>query len=434
MADTTHDSFASFDLIEPIQQALRQAGYLQPTPIQAAAIPPLLEGRDLLGCAQTGTGKTAAFALPILQKIAASEKPPRKKCPRVLVLTPTRELASQIDESFREYGKHLRFRSVTVFGGVSQNRQVRALQRGVHVCIATPGRLLDLFSQGAVWFDQLDTFVLDEADRMLDMGFLPDLKRIIKELPPERQSLFFSATMPKPVRRLANDLLRDCVEVTIKPSAKAVNRIKQRLFQVAHADKFALLQHLLATQATGQALIFTKTKRGADRLVRKLKEHGLAVAAIHGDKTQATRNRVLRQFKSGEVDLLIATDVAARGIDIEGLKHVINYDMPHDPDSYVHRIGRTGRAGLKGSSLTFCTPAEQPQRVAVERLIGKKIAIEREHPYHVNRMVEATAGATAKPRRKKRFRSAYPSQKAKRVRGSTAPDAGQPKNKKRRRT
>ncbi len=412
-------SFFEFDLIEPLQRAIVAAGYRTPTPIQAAAIGPLLQGKDLLGCAQTGTGKTAAFALPILQKLHVANVRGRAKCPRVLVLSPTRELATQIADSFATYGKHLRVRMATVFGGVSPTRQIQAFARGVEICVATPGRLLDLFQQGAIWFDDVDTFVLDEADRMLDMGFLPDLKRIIKELPPQRQSLFFSATMLPPVRKLAAGLLTDHVEVIVTPPASTVKRIKQKLLLVQRSDKARLLKHLVETTASGQVLVFTKTKRGADRLAKQLKQADYRCEVIHGDKTQATRDRVLQGFKKGSVDILIATDLAARGIDVEGLQHVINFDIPHDAENYVHRIGRTGRAGAKGTALTLGCPEEHEFRIAVEKLIGDKIPVDTDHPYHhAYTTAESPRSRTRGPQARRRT---YATGKPKRQRGSTAP-------------
>jgi len=395
-SDASSRAFASFydlPLVEPLQRALAAAHYTTPTPIQAAAIPPLLAGQDLLGCAQTGTGKTAAFAIPVLQYLDTHRRRAAPKSPRVLVLSPTRELAAQIADSFATYGRFLKFRMTTVFGGVKQNPQVRDLARGVHLCVATPGRLLDLFQQGHLNFDQVETFILDEADRMLDMGFLPDLKRILRELPEQRHSLFFSATLPPPVRALAGELLQDHAEVMVTPSATTVEQIDQRLLRVEAADKLDLLVALLGSEATGQVLIFTKTRRGADRLLRQLPKRyadqaqpgRLRSAAIHSGKTQPARQRVLEAFKRGKVDVLIATDVAARGIDVEGLSHVINFDVPHEPESYVHRIGRTGRAGASGVAVSFCTPEEQRAWEAIEKLIGQAVPVDATQPFHTAR-------------------------------------------------
>ena len=384
-------AFHEFDLIEPLQRALAAAQYTQATPIQAAAIGPLLAGRDLLGCAQTGTGKTAAFALPVLQRLELDRRRAVPLAPRVLVLSPTRELASQIAQSFQDYGRFLQFRMATVFGGVNQNPQVRALQRGVHICIATPGRLLDLFDQRYLRLDHVDTFILDEADRMLDMGFMPALKRIIAELPEQRHSLFFSATMPPLVKRLATTLLTDHVEVMVTPQSSTVERIDQRVMMVRQSDKNDLLCDLLGRSATGQALVFTRTKRGADRLAKHLGQNRIRCAAIHGGKTQATRDRVLKGFKGGQVDVLVATDLAARGIDVEGLSHVINFDMPVEPESYVHRIGRTGRAGADGTAFSFCGADEHDALRAIEKLIGRRIPVDLDHPFHSNEAPVAPA-------------------------------------------
>lgn len=426
LSPTLPKTFYDFDLIEPLQRALHSEGYHEPTPIQAASIGPLLEGRDLLGCAQTGTGKTAAFAIPILQRLDADRKTPRPKCPQVLVLSPTRELASQISASFESYGKHLKFRVTTVFGGVSQGRQVRALERGVHICVATPGRLLDLFGQGCVWMDDVETFVLDEADRMLDLGFMPDLRKIMKELPPKRHSLFFSATMPPPVKKLAEGLLTNHVEVIVTPPSSTVERIEQCLMMVEHTDKMKLLRHVLDTEATGQVLVFTKTKRGADRLSKQLQKQDLSCEAIHGGKTQAGRERVLQGFRNGKVDILIATDLAARGIDIEGLSHVINYDMPHDPESYVHRIGRTGRAGAEGMSVTFCTPDDHDCLNAVEKLIGQRIPVDSKQPFHTRSRATTTKGGKGKGGKQNRTWKPRPGSAGARSanKGSTMPSKG----------
>jgi ATP-dependent RNA helicase RhlE len=374
--------FADLELIPPLQDALAKEGYTVPTPIQQQAIPYLLAGRDLLGCAQTGTGKTAAFALPILQTLDTNRRRALPGKPRVLVLSPTRELAAQINESFRVYGRFLRFKQTVVFGGVNQNPQVRALQRGTHVVVATPGRLLDLMQQGHLSLDELEMFVLDEADRMLDMGFLPDLKRIIAHLPKNRQSLFFSATMGKEVSQLAAGLLNDPVRVEIKPQTATTDLIQQRVLYVKQVDKRRLLQHLLSDTAVGQALVFTRTKRGADKIAQQLGKHGLKADAIHGDKSQGARNRVLSGFKSGRLQVLVATDVAARGIDVDGVTHVINYDMPLETENYVHRIGRTGRAGATGEAVSLCDPSERGMLRAVERLIKKSLRVDTAHPFH----------------------------------------------------
>lgn len=366
-------TFLNLQLAEPIQRAIQAENYLIPTPIQAQAIPHLLKGRDLLGSAQTGTGKTAAFALPILHQLETERQPAVPKTPRILVLSPTRELAIQIGESFQTYGQFVRFRQTIVYGGVHQNAQVRALNRGVHLVVATPGRLIDLMEQGHIRLDQLQTFVLDEADRMLDMGFLPALNRIIKELPEERQSLFFSATMPPRIIDLAQTLLMDPIRVNVVPKSTSIEKIEQRVLFVEHGGKREMLEGLLKEEDVERALVFTKTKRTANGLAEKLIRRGIKATAIHGNKSQAARQRALEAFRRNQVQVLVATDVAARGIDIDGITHVVNYDMPLEPESYVHRIGRTGRAGAEGIALSFCTPEERGELRAIERLIGKRL-------------------------------------------------------------
>ncbi len=375
-------TFQDLQLIEPIQRVLASEKYLHPTPIQSQAIPHLLAGSDLLGCAQTGTGKTAAFALPILQRLDQDRKQAQPRSPRVLVLSPTRELASQIADSFRTYGKHLQIKHTVVFGGVGQNPQVQAMKRGVHILVATPGRLLDLMNQGYIRLDQLETFVLDEADRMLDMGFLPDLKRIISALPKQRQSLFFSATMASKVGELASSLLRNPVKINITPPASTVEMIEQKVMFVSQGDKRSLLQNLLETADVKRCLVFTRTKHGADKVAKQLAQSGHLADAIHGNKSQSARERVLHQFRTGKIHVLVATDVAARGIDVDGISHVINFDLPHEPDSYVHRIGRTGRAGATGIALSFCDASERGLLRDIERLVRRQITVDAEHPFH----------------------------------------------------
>ncbi|MCC9604309.1 DEAD/DEAH box helicase [Blastopirellula sp. JC732] len=376
-------SFRELQLSDAIQDALAAENYHTPTPIQGQAIPHLLDGSDLIGCAQTGTGKTAAFALPILNALEQGRRRADPCAPRVLVLSPTRELATQIAESFRTYGRNIKFRSTTIFGGVGQNPQVRALKRGVHVAIATPGRLIDLMDQGYVDLSQATTFVLDEADRMLDMGFLPALKTIIAELPKERQTVFFTATMPPKVAQLAEGLLRDPVRIEVAPESTTAERVEQRVMYVSHGDKKALLEHSLQGEGVGRTLVFTKTKHGADRLAKDLNASGIRSDAIHGNKTQNKRNRALESFRSGRTQVLVATDVAARGIDVDGVTHVVNYDLPIDPESYVHRIGRTGRAGREGIALSFCDLGEIGALRAIERLIRMSIVVDADHPFHV---------------------------------------------------
>ncbi len=368
-------TFEEINLLPAVQRALSEERYTVPTPIQAQTIPAALDGRDVLGCAQTGTGKTAAFALPILNRLAEHSRKAPPNQPLVLVLAPTRELAIQIEESFATYGRHLRLRQVLVYGGVSQGNQVRALNRGAHILVATPGRLLDLMDQGHIELNRLEVFVLDEADRMLDMGFMPALKRIISQLPKQRQSLFFSATMPPKIMELAQQLLKDPVNVNVTPKQSSVERIAQQLFYVEKTAKLSLLQKTLAEPEVDRAIVFAKTKRGANMLAERLARGGLRAAVIHGNKSQSARQRALDAFKSREVQVLVATDIAARGIDIDGITHVVNYDMPVDAESYVHRIGRTGRAGAEGIAMSFCSSGELGELRDIEQLIGKKIPV-----------------------------------------------------------
>jgi ATP-dependent RNA helicase RhlE len=375
-------SFSSLGLSEPILRAVVSEGYTTPTPIQTQSIPHVVAGRDLLGCAQTGTGKTAAFALPILHRIDAQRRPAVSRSPRVLILSPTRELASQISQSFATYGKHLHFRQAVIFGGVGQSPQVRALSHGVHVLTATPGRLLDLMQQGHVRLDQLEIFVLDEADRMLDMGFLPDLKRIIAKLPQKRQSLFFSATMPETIASLARGLLNDPVRVSVTPPSSTVDRIEQRVMFVDRGNKRALLNMLLAPGKFERVLVFTRTKHGADKVVQQLSHENITADAIHGNKSQSARERALLQFRKGKLRVLVATDIASRGIDVDGISHVINYDLPVEPEAYVHRIGRTGRAGADGAAISFCDSSERGALRSIEQLVRRSIPVEINHPFH----------------------------------------------------
>ncbi len=368
-------TFEQLDLIPSVQRALTEEKYETPTPIQAKTIPSALKGRDVLGCAQTGTGKTAAFALPILNQLGERNRKAPPNHPFVLVLAPTRELAVQIGDSFATYGRHLRLRQVLVYGGVSASNQIRALKRGAHVLIATPGRLLDLMNQGHIHLDQLDVFVLDEADRMLDMGFLPDLKRIIAKLPRKRQSLFFLATMAPKIVKLSQSLLKNPATVNVTPKTTSVEKIEQRVLFVERGGKQSLLKNILKAPGVERALVFTKTKRGANALSQKLVKSGVKATAIHGNKSQNARQRALEAFRSKNVQVLVATDVAARGIDIDGITHVVNFDLPIEPENYVHRIGRTGRAGSDGVALSFCCPAERGELRAIERLIGQKVPV-----------------------------------------------------------
>ncbi len=363
--------FENMNLIKPLLSAVAQCGYQNPTPIQRETIPPVLEGRDVLGCAQTGTGKTAAFALPILQRLM--ENKPDGRPIRALVLTPTRELALQIYENFTAYGKKLPLRSCVIFGGVGQQPQVDALRKGVDILVATPGRLNDLIGQGHISLVKLEIFVLDEADRMLDMGFIHDVKRVIAQLPKVRQTLFFSATMPQDVETLALSILTNPVTVKVDPVSSTVDTIRQYLYMVDKANKKHLLADLLNKPNVESALVFTRTKHGADRVVRELSRAGIAAKAIHGDKSQGARQEALSQFKKGKIHVLVATDIAARGIDIAGLSHVFNYDLPNEPEAYVHRIGRTGRAGHEGVAISFCCIDEEKQLKDIEKLINKKL-------------------------------------------------------------
>ena len=375
-------AFKKLELIDPILKALDAEGYTTPTPIQAQSIPLILEKRDLLGCAQTGTGKTAAFAIPILQILfeqKREEHGPRNI--KVLILTPTRELAIQIDESFAAYGKYTGLSHTVIFGGVSQLNQTNILRRGVDILVATPGRLLDLISQGFIDLKHLKIFVLDEADRMLDMGFIHDVKRIITKLPAKRQTLFFSATMPPEIQKLAHVLLTNPAKVEVTPVSSTVDAIEQSLYYVGKQDKPSLLLHLLKDEKIITALVFTRTKHGADKVVKFLHRHNITAAAIHGNKSQNARQNALGNFKSGSLRVLVATDIAARGIDIDDLSHVVNFELPNVPETYVHRIGRTGRAGNTGIAISFCDAEERDELKDIQKLIGKNIPVVAEHPY-----------------------------------------------------
>jgi ATP-dependent RNA helicase RhlE len=367
-------SFHDFGLAEPIIRALAEEKYETPTPIQAQTIPLASQGRDVIGIAQTGTGKTAAFALPILNHLFNKRQRPERKSARVLVLSPTRELSGQIADSFRAYGRHIRPLAIELaIGGVPINRQIRALARGLEVLVATPGRLLDLVQQRALRLDQVEVLVLDEADRMLDMGFIHDIKRIVAMLPKERQTLFFSATMPQEITRLADQMLRNPARVAVTPQATTVERVDQRVILTEKAAKPALLAELLKSEAVERVLVFTRTKHGADKVVRGLQKAGFAAEAIHGNKSQSQRERVLAAFRDGKLRTLIATDIAARGIDVDGVSHVFNYDLPNIPESYVHRIGRTARAGADGVAISFCDHEERAFLRDIERLIRMAI-------------------------------------------------------------
>jgi ATP-dependent RNA helicase RhlE len=369
-------------LCEPVLRALEAEGYATPTPIQRQAIGPILQGRDVLGCAQTGTGKTAAFALPILHRLAGAGGAAAGNSRRIraLVLSPTRELAAQTDQSFHTYGRHLPLRSTVIFGGVSQHRQEQALRGGVDILVATPGRLLDLVNQRIASLSAVQTLVLDEADQMLDMGFIHDIRRILAHLPPGRQNLLFSATMPAEIRQLAGTILRNPIAVQVTPVASTVEVIEQSVYFVDKRHKPILLAHFLNTSWTGRVLVFTRTKHGADKVARHLERRGIPAAAIHGDKNQNARTRAIAAFKSDQPPVLVATDIAARGLDIEAVSHVVNYDVPNVPETYVHRIGRTGRAGASGAAVSFCDPQEREFLRDIERLTRRRIAILSDHP------------------------------------------------------
>jgi ATP-dependent RNA helicase RhlE len=379
-------SFENLNLIEPILKALKTEGYTTPTPIQEQAIPFILQHRDLLGCAQTGTGKTAAFAIPILQLLFEDrQKHKEQKSIKALILTPTRELAIQISESFTAYGKHTGLKNLVIFGGVSQNPQVDTLRRGVDILIATPGRLLDLMNQRYVHLDHIKMLILDEADRMLDMGFVHDVKKIIAKVPANRQTLFFSATMPTEIQSLADSILQKPAKVEVAPVSSTADTIQQALYYVEKGDKRLLLNHILKDKNIKTALVFTRTKHGADKVVKDLIRVGITAEAIHGNKSQNARQRALTNFKNRTTRVLIATDIAARGIDIDELTHVINYEIPNIPETYVHRIGRTGRAGASGIALTFCDGEEEIDYLRdIHKLIAKEIPVEEAHPYPLN--------------------------------------------------
>ena len=367
-------NFEELNLIPAIQKALSDAGYTSATEIQSKAIPSILKGKDLLGCAQTGTGKTAAFAVPILQNL---EEIPQRKGIRTLVLTPTRELAIQIDENCKLYSKYLKIRSLAIYGGVPQNKQVAALKNGVEILITTPGRLLDLMQQKIVDISKIETLVLDEADHMLDIGFVHDIKRIIAKVPEKRQTLFFSATMPKSIRKFAYSILKNPVEITVNPKLTTAKSVEQVVYHIEKKEKTKLLIQLLKEDAEQRSLVFTRTKHGANKLVKSLSKIGVEAAAIHGNKSQNARQKALEEFKKGKLRILVATDIASRGIDIEELPHVVNFDLPNVPETYVHRIGRTGRAGKGGVAISFCDQEQRADLDSIQKLIGFKISVKK---------------------------------------------------------
>lgn len=388
------NSFTDLDLSAPVQRALKDLGYETPTPIQAQAIPLLLDGRDVLGCAQTGTGKTAAFSLPIIDLLLDDPIPQGKRPTRVLILAPTRELAAQIEENVGAYAAHTQLRHAVIFGGVSQRSQERILSQGVDILVATPGRLLDLVNQKIISLKQVEFFVLDEADRMLDMGFVHDIKRVIKLIPEERQTLLFSATMPKSMIDFAQNILYKPARIDITPESPAVERIEQSVMFVPKAEKRNLLTHLLRNLEIDQAIVFSRTKHGANRIVKQLEKDDIQAAAIHGNKSQNARRRALDAFKEGTMRVLVATDIAARGIDVEAVSHVFNFDLPNESETYVHRIGRTARAGREGVAIAFCDKEEGGYLRGIEKLIGHIINVQTDHPWHDDSLIPS---ADAKP-------------------------------------
>lgn len=384
-------TFNDLDIIEPIIVALNKKGYTQPTPIQQKAIPYLLSGKDVFGCAQTGTGKTAAFAIPILQLLYNSRSFNLNSKIKALILAPTRELALQIDENIATYNVNLGLKHAVIFGGVSQESQVKSLRNGIDILTATPGRLLDLMAQGFVKLDAIEFFVLDEADRMLDMGFINDIRKIIARLPAKRQTMFFTATVPAEIRELANSLLHHPESVNAAPVSTPAATVKQSVYYVEKTDKRDLLKHLLKAEEIDHVLVFTRTKRGADRVAKDLNKSGIRAEAIHGDKSQGARQRALSGFKSRTIRVLVATDIAARGIDVDKLSHVINYELPEQAETYVHRIGRTGRAGAEGTALSFCTTEEREYLRDINKLVKNNISVVNDHPYRSTGVVAELA-------------------------------------------
>ncbi|ANF49619.1 DEAD/DEAH box helicase [Chryseobacterium glaciei] len=388
-------NFTDLNLIEPIAKAIQEQGYTTPTPIQERSIPDILNGRDFLGCAQTGTGKTAAFSIPILQNLSKNKV--QNKHIKALILTPTRELAIQIEENIKAYGKYLPLKELVIFGGVKQGSQETALRRGVDILVATPGRLLDFIAQGIVSLKNIEIFVLDEADRMLDMGFVHDVKRVIKLLPQRRQTLFFSATMPSEIQKLADSILNNPVKVEVTPVSSTAETIKQSVYFVEKDDKLDLLTHILQNDISDSVLVFSRTKHGADKIARKLQASKISTEAIHGNKSQNARQNALNNFKSGKTRVLVATDIAARGIDIDELKYVVNFELSDVSETYVHRIGRTGRAGAEGSSISFVDGLDLLNLKNTEKLIGMKIPIVKDHPFHTDNLVAQKRDSNNKP-------------------------------------
>jgi len=388
--------FDNLNLIGPICRAVREENYSTPTPIQMQAIPHLLEGRDLLGCAQTGTGKTAAFALPILQRLAEARKTPGPKGVRALVLSPTRELAVQISDSFRVYGRYLKLGQTVVYGGVNYRSQIRALSRGSDIVVATPGRLLDLFDQGYVRMDNIDVLVLDEADRMLDMGFLPDIRKVFSAIPADRQTMLFSATLPDEIVKISKRFLKDPVQISVSPPSSTVEKIEQQVLFVDRENKSALLDSVLQDESFYRVLVFARTKHGSNRIVKNLGRSRIKAVALHGNKSQSARLEALKQFRSGKVRVLVATDIASRGLDVDGITHVINYELPNEAESYVHRVGRTARAGALGVAISFCDSGEGGYLRDIERVTNRTVTVVTDHPFH-----SETAASSVKNRRAK---------------------------------
>jgi ATP-dependent RNA helicase RhlE len=397
----TNSNFASLGLSEPLLRALAAENYTQPTPIQLRAIPALLAGRDLLGIAQTGTGKTAAFGLPLLQRLAENRTAPQPRGTRALILAPTRELAVQIDVSLRTYGKNLGMRTAVILGGVSQHSQINATKNGVDILVATPGRLLDLIKQGHIRLDGVNYLIVDEADRMLDMGFIRDVRKIVAMLPKQRQSMLFSATMPDDVVKLVGDMLKSPERIEVSPPTKTADRIDQRVIHIEQKDKRALLSHLLADAAFKRVIVFTRTKHIANRVSEHLEKSGFKSDAIHGNKSQNARQRALDNFKSGAVRVLVATDIAARGVDVDDITHVINFELPNEPESYVHRIGRTARAGTEGIAISFCDQSERIYLRDIERLVKRQIPVVT-HDLPAGSLAPANANEERRPQKPER--------------------------------
>ncbi len=388
MSEST-TNFKQLGLAETLLRAIKDEGYTTPTPIQQKSIPPALNGKDVFGCAQTGTGKTAAFVLPILQHLDKNRLSGNQRPIRALIVTPTRELAAQIGESIATYGAHLNLSHTVIYGGVKQGKQVTTIRNGVDILVACPGRLLDLMNQRIINLSKVDHFVLDEADRMLDMGFIHDVRKIIAKLPKKRQTFFFSATVPDSIQKLASSLLTNPARVSVTPTSSTAETVDQTLYMVGRTRKMDLLRHLIQNPEMERTLIFTRTKHGADRVAKRLKKDKVTAEAIHGNKSQNARTRALESFKNGDARVLVASDIAARGIDIDSITHVINYELPHEPETYVHRIGRTGRAGNRGKSISFCDRDEQSRLGNIQKLIKRSIPVVTDHPYEGSHLTEA---------------------------------------------